>query len=480
MSRSIGDPAAEPDGRVYDARANTAAVASHRDGYLVIELKRANLSAVYTAAYSVGAGKVGYTNLIQVGSWLYQSPISYYAQPGPWDLSPGYESEDILDLDRPVLSGCLFCHAGSVRVKSGTQSQFEIGSLRAISCERCHGPVEQHLARPLPGSIINPAKLPQEVRDSVCEQCHLEGEVRVLGPGKDWWDFQAGQKLEDTLITYVRDRAKSGELRAVSQSEQLAESRCVRESRGALWCGSCHDPHGATQDRKAEIRRVCLSCHPATLGSQRHARTDDCVACHMPRLKAGNVPHTAITDHTIPRKPRGETANHDGRLQLRAWRRAIAAHAERDDGLAEFEAGAERHDWARMRQSYDLLVSYARKSPPDAPVLRALATILFNAGEGKRSIELFRKACALDPKNAEMAVLLATELEKEGDRPDAILELQTSIAIDPSFRKGYIQLAALYAREGEERLRRNTLAQYLEFMPQSIRFRLDSAPAAAP
>jgi len=46
MSRSIGDPAAEPDGRVYDARANTAAVASHRDGYLVIELKRANLSAV--------------------------------------------------------------------------------------------------------------------------------------------------------------------------------------------------------------------------------------------------------------------------------------------------------------------------------------------------------------------------------------------------------------------------------------------------
>ncbi len=52
-------------------------------------------------------------------------------------------------------------------------------------------------------NIVNPAKLPKRARDSVCEQCHLEGEVRILNPGRSWRDFQPGNNLEQTAAVYV-------------------------------------------------------------------------------------------------------------------------------------------------------------------------------------------------------------------------------------------------------------------------------------
>ena len=57
-----------------------------------------------------------------------------------------------------------------------------------IGCERCHGPGELHVAHPeiIGGrdmTIVNPASLAPSLRDAVCEQCHLQGEKRVLRRG---------------------------------------------------------------------------------------------------------------------------------------------------------------------------------------------------------------------------------------------------------------------------------------------------------
>jgi hypothetical protein len=60
-----------------------------------------------------------------------------------------------------------------------------------ISCERCHGASEEHLRRPVQGSIINSAKLTGPTRDSICEQCHLAGVTqRILNPSKEFDDFR--------------------------------------------------------------------------------------------------------------------------------------------------------------------------------------------------------------------------------------------------------------------------------------------------
>src|SRR5581483_403743 len=113
-------------------------------------------------------------------------------------------------------------------------------------------------------------------RDSVCEQCHLEGETRILNPGKALHDFRAGEPLENTAVAYLLKTAETG--RAVTQAEELAESRCARESGGKLWCGTCHHSHRAAADRRREVRQVCGTCHSTLSKSAHPASATDCVS----------------------------------------------------------------------------------------------------------------------------------------------------------------------------------------------------------
>src|SRR5581483_3668396 len=150
-------------------------------------VEREGVSATWEASVAVGANIVGYTFLVRQGKYLLQAPLSWYREKDGSDLTPGYEAESLVHLEHPVRSACLFCRAGSLETVRGTSNRFEVDSVTAISCERCHGPVARHLERPVRGSIVNPASLPAKQRDSVCEQCHLEGEARILNAGRNWW-----------------------------------------------------------------------------------------------------------------------------------------------------------------------------------------------------------------------------------------------------------------------------------------------------
>src|SRR3984957_10383323 len=243
MGRSVSPPSVLAEGRIVHKLSGSTVTIHQRGSVLEHRLERRGIVAEYPVAYSVGAGIVGYSYMVRLGRYLFQSPVSYYTQTKSWDLTPGYETEPHLDFTHQISSGCLFCHTGSVNFIAGTANQFCEPPFTPITCERCHGSPAAPLRNPVPGSIVNPAKLPPSRRDSVCEQCHLEGVVRVLNPGRDWWDFQAGQAAEGVFVTYLRTGA-TGTLRAVSQSELLAQSQCARQSGGRLWCGSCHHPHG--------------------------------------------------------------------------------------------------------------------------------------------------------------------------------------------------------------------------------------------
>ena len=201
MGRSVGPPSVFAEGRVTH-KLSGSTIAIHRDGSLLEHrLERSGAVAEYPVAYSVGAGIVGYSYMVRLGQYLFQSPVSYYTQTQSWDLTPGYEAERHLDFTHQISSGCLFCHTGSVNLIGRTASQFGDPPFTPISCQRCHGSPAAHLQNPIAGSIVNPAKLAPSRRDSVCEQCHLEGEVRILNPGRDWWDFQAGQAAESVFVT---------------------------------------------------------------------------------------------------------------------------------------------------------------------------------------------------------------------------------------------------------------------------------------
>ena len=196
-------------------------------------LSERGLTAEYPVAYQIGSGIKGRTYAVQVGDYLLESPLSWY-QGSAWDVSPGFESMQLLDFDRPITANCLFCHAGRAKFSDADGRRLDVsgdgGRVEAITCERCHGDGETHVRRPSAKNIVNPGQLSGAARDSVCEQCHLEGETRILNPGKTLDDYRPGDPLEKTMVTYLFQRANA-EKPAVSQVEELAESKCAPRQR---------------------------------------------------------------------------------------------------------------------------------------------------------------------------------------------------------------------------------------------------------
>jgi hypothetical protein len=132
--------------------------------------------------FFIGSRRMGRSFAFEYDHRLYQAPVGYYANRGVWDLAPGYEHDSAPDLTRPITRDCLYCHATRATLQPGTLNRYE-EIMHGVQCGRCHGESANH------AKLVNPAKLSGRRRDSVCEQCHLSGEVRLVQPGKRMEDF---------------------------------------------------------------------------------------------------------------------------------------------------------------------------------------------------------------------------------------------------------------------------------------------------
>ncbi|MGC9951843.1 MAG: hypothetical protein ABSF64_36315 [Bryobacteraceae bacterium] len=112
MGKSVGPPSVFAAGRIVHKLSGSTVTIQQRGPALEHRLERRGVVAAYPLAYSVGAGMVGYSYMVRLGRYLYQSPASYYTQTKSWDLTPGYETESNLDFTHQISSGCLFCHTG--------------------------------------------------------------------------------------------------------------------------------------------------------------------------------------------------------------------------------------------------------------------------------------------------------------------------------------------------------------------------------
>src|SRR6266481_1791170 len=252
MAHSLARPARVHEGSFTHQLSGTKFTIKPARDSIRITISRGGLTATYPLDYVVGSGAHAYGYLSRVGDFLFQAPVSYYSQRAAWDMAPGYESDPAPDFGRPVSAECLECHAGHARPVTGTLNRYENPpfSSETISCNRCHGDPAEHLRNPGRQNIVNAARLSTRARDSVCEQCHLSGETRVLNPGRQWSDFRPGQELEQVFSVYVHDTghaASDPSIKVISHVEQLALSACARQSGGKLWCGTCHDPHQQLQ-----------------------------------------------------------------------------------------------------------------------------------------------------------------------------------------------------------------------------------------
>jgi tetratricopeptide repeat protein/cytochrome c554/c'-like protein len=404
--------------------------------------------------YFVGSGAVGRSYLHTMDGFLYQAPVSWYAAPDRWDLSPGYPQYDHLFLTRAIETVCLECHASRLQPAAGTSNGYASPPFRegGISCERCHGAGDAHVAGP--GKMIDIARLAPGRRDSICAQCHLAGETRVArarAEGK----FRPGDLLSDSLVVF--EWSGSPDMNVTSHFETLAESACKKASGDKLWCGSCHDPHRtpAKAERAGFYRAKCLQCHQVA----QCTRGEDCAGCHMPKRSVRDVQHSAYTDHAI-RKPGAlpsALAANSGERKLVPFGGAVAG--DREFGLA----------YSAMPGFEKRAMAYLERAPQDdAEVLAHLAYLYESSGQPSRAAPLYQKALKLDPSQVAAAVNLGNLYIRADRAREAIRLWRYALERSPGLETARLSLAVALSRTGDAAAGEESLRKLLELNPGNM------------
>jgi tetratricopeptide (TPR) repeat protein len=451
------------------------------------------------ARFILGSGTRGESYLVAEDGYVFQSPVSWYRQKGIWDLAPGYRERNE-HFNRPVIPECLFCHCNRAEPVANTINRYREPLFRgeAIGCERCHGPGELHVRRQRAGesspgdrddTIVNPAGLGPALREAVCEQCHLQGQVRVPRRGRDVFDYRPGLPLQRFWAVFELSQEGDGPRRAVGQVEQMHESRCFRASDGALGCSSCHDAHREPPEteRVAYYAARCAACHrdrgcSLPLAARRE-KGDDCAACHMPRLPAADVVHVAATDHRIRRRP--DPAEPPARPPPPWQVTLIPFHddlrqgdpeADRDLGVAlGFMAGQSPPGPMRSRLSalaLPLLEKAVGDAPDDLPALEWLGAVLRFGGRPEEALTAYETVLARVP-DRERALAEAGMAAGQCGRPDdAVTYWRRAIAVNPRRWSYHYEAARLLS---ERRPRGEALAECaaaLRLNPASVETRM--------
>ena len=450
MAHSLRRADQEPDGTL---QANGSKIVMHSspDGY-VQRWENAGEARDYRVEYVIGSGAHASGYLVNLGGHLFQSPVAFYTTRRAYDLAPGYENTPDPDFTRPVSEECVLCHSGTALPVAGTLNEYRapVFSADAITCERCHGPVEKHLADPRAGNIVNPARLEGAARDSICEQCHLFGVARVANPGKTLADFVPGQRLEDTFTIYrnaVPAGSPAGSFKVISHVEQLALSACARNSGGRLWCGTCHDPHNKPVQAVPYYRARCLSCHTAPFPASHPAKDTDCLSCHMPRRNARDGGHTVFTDHRIQRQPAPET-DLPADTGISAWREPAPEQQRRNLGIAYIDVGMQRHSSSFIIQGYRALTAVQQQFSQDSELFKWIGDALLVGRQTADAKFAFERALQLDPSPLTEAGAASPYIQ-DGELGPAIQHLERAVSLDPLYLPAASTLLELYQKQGK-------------------------------
>jgi Flp pilus assembly protein TadD len=450
---------------------------------------------------------------------LIELPLGWYAdQGGHWAMNPGYDRPDHEGFRRKVAYDCMYCHNGYPQIPPGHEQPFAepvyLDPLPAgIDCQRCHGPGANHIA--LAGSgkappaairqaIVNPARLSPERREEVCIQCHLETTSFPLpnslqrydrGP----FDYQPGQPLANQWLFFdhAPGAGRDDKFEIVNAVYRIRRSRCFLESKGALECATCHNPHDVPRGARAVAHydAACRKCHnePLTraVAAGRHTPAPDCAGCHMPKRRTEDVVHSLATDHLIQRhKPAGDLlAPRPERHETgpRAYRGEVVLYyppdlppsptrelytalaqvidgSNRAAGIPRLAEALQRFPFARPEFYFQLgeairesgrpaesLAAYreaVRRNPRLAVAHEGLGVALRRAGQAPEAVESLRRATQLAPANPSVWHELGLALQSHGQPAEAVKAIEKAIALDPDLPAPHGNLGVLLLAAG--------------------------------
>jgi len=456
----------------------------------------------------VGSGQHTNSHIMVRNGKMCQMPMTYYTQEGRWDLPPGFENGNNSRFARPIEAECINCHnAHPAQNPGGANHYYTVP--QGIDCERCHGPGALHVREKQAGkiidtsqgpdySIVNPRRLSHSLQNDLCKRCHLQGNA-VLKEGRSFTDFKPGMVLSDVFSVFLpRHQNHEDYFIMASHPDRLAQSPCLKQQPLAMRCISCHNPHRSVLKTAAvQYNKECYQCHGGSTSdktnctapsSQRAAKQNNCVACHMPKSGSSDIPHVRITDHKIQipsAKGNFQSLPPQGALlglaslneekpsaltMAQAWLQYVERFEGEQEGLDSASAwlnkvprGGRNAAW--MDAMVHLL--YLKKSPNDLEPLmkeyaKALAPNSCSAWTAYRIAELLSmrndhaiaatylaQAVRLLPLSSDFQLKMALNDYRLARRQSAIQRLEVLINQDPTYVPAYANLGYLYLMQNQ-------------------------------
>jgi len=480
--------------------------------------------------YIIGSGQHTNSHLMNINGYLYQMPLTWYAQEKKWDLPPGFENGNNSRFSRTIEFECMSCHNGFPSVTDFTANKFT-SIPNGIDCERCHGPGEAHLKEKLAGNlvdtaheidytIVNPKKLPWERQIDLCQRCHLQGNA-ILKEGKTFKDFKPGMVLSDFWEVYMpKYKGQNDEFIMASHAQRLQLCKCFTESNKQnktagknfqtlnLTCITCHNPHVSVKKTGTQIfNNACIKCHSntnQTLCSEteknRMVNNNDCSNCHMPRSGTIDIPHVTVHDHWIKKPAKAVKQNEIDKVKEFAGLycinnkettelskvKALINYVEKFNGQKEaleqaktyFKEDDNQQNWLDaqvqlhyLQNDYDAIIAKASFINVDEQKSAWMCYRVGQAFQAKndhvRAELFFQKAVSLSPQSIDFIDKLAQAKIMLNKLDEAILLLNNNLLQNEKLEGSLVNLGFAYLKQNNLALAKTNYNKALALNPDN-------------
>jgi len=414
-------------------------------------------------AYVYGSG--GVTDEVYFtwhGDRLFELPAVWLNPLGDWGTSL-FDPRGTGDFSREMTIRCVECHNTWFEHVPGTLNEYRReGAILGVTCERCHGPAEAHVAGRQPArapqrpNIVHPGRLSRDRQIDICAQCHSN----TIKPRGRPFTYMPGEPLEVYFKAFETRRPEDDHV--ANQVGYLRQSLCFAKSE-SLTCTTCHDPHKAPAlDKLSAGRAACIKCHESSDCQERarlpEAIRDSCVECHMPRGNKIQVNFRTAREEYYPPAQRSEH-----RIGVYPFARdevLLGWYRSQSDGPSARQARRLEESLA----SYWLNVAEERKSEHRylAAVDACRSSLRFDGEERARPLldEMIKRQTSVDADWAD-----AVRLSDAGRHREAISVLERLIENKPELAKAHGKLGMLYAIVAEDDRARQHLERVAELDP---------------
>jgi predicted CXXCH cytochrome family protein len=305
MANVVRDPREHPEAIIPDLATNTISKFTKDQVALVY-------GSIWKQRYFT---KVGDDYFPESAQWDITNHVwrPYFVAKGTDWWEPFYPPDN---MHRPTGPTCDGCHSVDYNIHTKQVAEWNVG------CEKCHGPGSEHVAHPMRGNILNPARMDYVQASDTCIQCHSQGRPLTNPIEGNYYDWPVGFSVGLNLRDYWQlEESNLGQLTFTHFPDGTGHKNRMQGNdfvqsvmyRRGITCFSCHDVHGT--DNYAQLRkpadRLCMDCHgPMSMNGPRTATLEEhthhkegsagssCIACHMPTIET-TVADVKVRSHTF-------------------------------------------------------------------------------------------------------------------------------------------------------------------------------------